>query len=93
MTVEKLKTAVENMNSYLEECHEENDTVVLTAKVIKSIKENYEELINFKNKADFVEVVRCEKCKYSNDNGTICRYSVGVKVEPNHFCGNGKDVE
>lgn len=48
MTVEKLKVAVKNMSVYLEECHSEDDTVTLTAKVLKSIKENYEELIKFK---------------------------------------------
>ena len=48
MTVEKLKMAVRNMSVYLEECHSEDDTVTLTAKVLKSIKENYEELIKFK---------------------------------------------
>ena len=48
MTIEKLKRAVQNMNDYLEECHDESDTVTLTAKVLKSIKENYEELIKFK---------------------------------------------
>jgi hypothetical protein len=40
--------------------------------------------------ADVVEVVRCEKCKHANDDGTICRYSVGRAVEPEHFCSYGK---
>lgn len=48
MTIEKLKMAVQNMNAYLEECHDESDTITLTAKVLKSIKENYEELIKLK---------------------------------------------
>ena len=55
MTVENLKMAVRNMNVYLEECHDESDTVTLTANVLKSIKENYEELIKLRS-AD------CEKC-------------------------------
>lgn len=63
MTVEILKKAIRNMSVYLEECHNENDTITLTAKVLKSIKENYEELVKFKNEADFVEVVRCKDCK------------------------------
>lgn len=44
----------------------------------------------FKNKADFVEVVRCKDCKHSNDDGTICRYSVGREVEPEHYCSYGE---
>jgi hypothetical protein len=40
--------------------------------------------------ADVVEVVRCKGCKYSNEDGTICRYSVGIAVEPEHFCSYGK---
>lgn len=38
---------------------------------------------------DAVEVVRCKDCEYSNDDGTICRYSVGRAVEPEHFCSYG----
>lgn len=40
--------------------------------------------------ADVVEVVRCKDCKYSNEDGTICRYSVGRAVDPEHFCSYGK---
>lgn len=47
----------------------------------------------FRNKADFVEVVRCRDCKYSNENGTICRYGVGRDVKPDHFCGYGEKKE
>ena len=39
---------------------------------------------------DAAPVVRCKDCKYSNDDGTICRYSVGRAVEPAHFCGYGE---
>ena len=46
--------------------------------------------LKFKNKADYVEVVRCGKCKHSNDDGTICRYSVGRTVEPEHYCSYGE---
>ncbi len=45
MTDEQLKTAVQNISAYLEECYDESNTVEITAKVLKSIKDNYEELI------------------------------------------------
>ena len=54
---------------------------------------------NFKNKADFVEVVRCEKCKYSITHtctitGTktlFCDYGEKpVVVQPTHFCSCGE---
>ena len=63
MTVEKLKRAVENMNAYLEECYNESDTITLTAKVLKSIKENYEELIELKSKD-------CKKCIHFGKHAT-----------------------
>ena len=44
----------------------------------------------FKNKADFVEVVRCKDCIHANDDGTICRHSAGRAVEPEHFCSYGE---
>ena len=53
----------------------------------------------FKNKADFVEVVRCEECKYRKTHtcaitGTktlFCDYGVKpVVVEPTHYCGYGE---
>ena len=51
---------------------------------------NVEQLCeSFKNKADFVEVVRCGNCKHSNEDGTICHYNVGRAVEPEHFCSYG----
>lgn len=40
--------------------------------------------------ADVQEVVRCSKCIFANDDGTICRYGVGVAVMPNHYCGYGE---
>jgi hypothetical protein len=55
---------------------------------------NVEQLCeNFKNKADFVEVVRCNDCVYSNEDGTICHYGVGRGVKPEHFCGYGERRE
>ena len=43
--------------------------------------------------ADVVEVVKCKDCKHSNEDGTICRYSVGRSVEPDHFCSYGTPKE
>lgn len=43
--------------------------------------------------ADVAEVVRCKDCKHSNDDGTICRYSVGRAAEPEHFCSYGTPKE
>ena len=39
-------------------------------------------------------ICRCKNCKHSNEDGTICRYSVGIAVEPEHFCSYGepKDI-
>lgn len=45
MTVEKLKTAIANIEAYLSESPGDDDTVTLTTNVIRSVKENYEELI------------------------------------------------
>lgn len=50
MTIENLKIAVKNLTVYLEECHGEDDTVTFTTNVIRSIKENYEELIKYKER-------------------------------------------
>ena len=35
-------------------------------------------------------ICRCKNCKHSNEDGTICRYSVGRAVEPEHFCSYGE---
>lgn len=55
MTVEKLKTAIANIEAYLSESPGDDDTVTLTAKVIRSIKENYEELLEAKAKIKSLE--------------------------------------
>ena len=53
----------------------------------------------FKNKADFVEVVRCEKCKYcvthtcaiTGIKTLFCDYGEKpAMVHPTHFCSYGK---
>ena len=45
MTNEKLKTSIANINAYLSESPADDDTVTLTVNVIRSVKENYEELL------------------------------------------------
>lgn len=50
----------------------------------------FAKMIEYAPTVDAVEAVRCKDCKYSNDDGTICRYSVGRAVEPEHFCGYGE---
>lgn len=49
METNELKQAVKNLNVYLEECHSDTDTITITRPVIKAIKENYEELIQFRH--------------------------------------------
>ena len=52
----------------------------------------------FKNKADFVEVVRCERCKYCkaiiNRDGNGCVYCdrtfAKFDVDPTDFCSYGE---
>ena len=62
-----------------------------------------ERCYQFKNKADFVEVVRCKECKYLHTNGKcyqypmtseLCDDGIVLGVEEDHFCGYGerKDV-
>ena len=60
----------------------------------KFAPEHYNALINQlitkQPTADVAEVVRCGNCKHSNEDGTICRYSVGRAVEPTHYCSYGE---
>ena len=53
----------------------------------------------FKDKTDFVEVVRCVKCKYrvthtcpiTGIKTLFCDYGISpVAVEPTHFCSYGE---
>ena len=37
-----------------------------------------------------VEVIRCRKCVYANDNATICRYGAGKFTSPDHYCSEGE---
>lgn len=43
-----------------------------------------------KNKADFVEVIRCKNYAYANSDGTIFRYGVGRSTKPDGYCSNGE---
>lgn len=54
---------------------------------------------HYKNKADFVKVVRCGKCKYritqtcpiTGTESLFCDYGINpVAVEPTHYCGYGE---
>lgn len=55
---------------------------------------------HFKNKADFVEVVRCKDCKHrearicdiAGNEILSCNYS-GFAVKPTHYCSYGKRKE
>lgn len=64
MTVEKLKTAVANINAFLSESHNDDDTVTLSLNVIRSVKENYEELIEAKAE---IERLEQEKGRFEAD--------------------------
>lgn len=55
MTVEKLRTAIANIEAYLSESPGDDDTVTLTANVIRSVKENYEELVEAKSEIERLE--------------------------------------
>jgi hypothetical protein len=48
--------------------------------------------VAFKNKADVVEVVRCESCKYYNSNHYNC-FVMRAKVRPTDFCSHGERKE
>lgn len=56
MTVESLKSAVKNIEIRLQESSNETDTIRITTQVLRSVKENYEELIRFKHKINLVEI-------------------------------------
>ena len=38
---------------------------------------------------DAVEVVRCEKCQYYDEDGEFCKFWHGVR-HPEHYCGEGE---
>ena len=61
-----------------------------------------EHCLSFKDKANFVEVVRCKDCKHGQKNNYgflrgryICEYHQDYTplFSPSHFCGNGERRE
>jgi hypothetical protein len=44
----------------------------------------------FKNKADFVEVVRCKDCDVLHNKWTGCPHLNGLIPPPNHYCALGE---
>ena len=63
-------------------------------KGFSSLKEDVSKCKHFKNKADYVEVVRCEKCIHSEDyNGRIlCNKNAHI-FDKNDFCSYGTPKE
>ena len=56
-----------------------------------SMKNKAEEMCElFKNKADFVEVVRCKDCDIPHNKWTGCPKMNGLIPPPNHFCSYGE---
>lgn len=90
MTTEKLKTAVSNMNSYLEECHNDEDTITLTVKVLKSVKENYEELINCR--AEIERLERHTEMYHELRADAINEFADRLKWELAHIVTNVTDM-
>lgn len=94
MTLEEaIKHCHEVFNKRSDMCQECRDEHLQLAKWL-------EELKDFKNKADFVEVVRCRDCKYlycfsAIDRQFYCKhYPKGLQginiVEENPFCSYGE---
>jgi hypothetical protein len=51
---------------------------------------------DFRNKADFVEVIRCGKCRFRNTDGFCFKNINGVgykKVSADDYCSYGKTKE
>ena len=46
--------------------------------------------VKFKNKTDFVEVVRCKDCDISHNRWTGCPKMGGLIPPPDHFCSYGR---
>lgn len=44
----------------------------------------------YKDKSQYEKVVRCKDCAYANEEGTVCRYSVGKSTKPNRYCSEGE---
>ena len=52
MDESNIKIAIKNMNVWLDECHNDSDTVVMTANVLRSIRDNYCELLRYRDAID-----------------------------------------
>lgn len=61
MSENNIKTAIKNMNAYLDECHADSDTVVMTANVLRSIRDNYCELLRYKDTVENLNKLIAEK--------------------------------
>ena len=58
------------------------------------LKEDVTKCKHFKNKADFVEVVRCKDCKHYDMNHHICLLSSAMFVTyMDRFCWYGERME
>ena len=64
--------------------------------IITDGRKNASNCKKFKNKADFVEVVRCKDCKRYSTELRMCLSSSGImNAKPKDFCSYGerKDAE
>ena len=55
-----------------------------------SLKEDASKCKHFRNKADFVEVVRCKDCDKPNNDWIGCPYIEHLMPPPNHYCSCGE---
>ena len=83
MTDEKLKTAIANINAYLSESPADDDTVTLTVNVIRSVKENYEELLVARAELDDLKRDTIPKLQSSLERAN--RYGLQLEEENKMF--------
>lgn len=64
MDESNIKIAIKNMNVWLDECHNDSDTVVMTANVLRSIRDNYCELLRCRDAIERLNAVSeiCGEC-------------------------------
>ena len=78
---------------HYEVCATKEEKISLATKVKELVADNF---TCFKNKADFVEVVRCKDCKYGElddpalPNQRFCRHNGCDWNNENHFCSYGE---
>ena len=81
MSENNIKTAIKNMNAYLDECHADSDTVVMTANVLRSIRDNYCELSRYKDTVENLNKLIAEKdAEIKREHETIEDYERAAKV-------------